>query len=200
MAFTYFFRDFQTLDLVVDYLVPEVTGRSEIKIWDAGCASGQEPYTFAIMLAEKMNRYALNNVKFYLTDIDLSNLFADIIEKAIYPAEELQRIPKDLFEKYFEKVEDGKYYQVVWNLRKKMIFSRESLLTYKPVTTDVSLIICKNVLLHQQPEQRVEIIKMFHQALLPGGLLAMEQTQKMPHELEGLFEPLVANAQLYKKK
>lgn len=199
MAFTYFFRDRQTLDFMVEHMAPFVTGRSRIKIWDAGCASGEEPYTFTIMLAEKLGKYIFKNVEVHATDIDISNLFSDIIRKGVYPHEKVQRIPPDLLEKYFVRQNEGKHYEVVDHLKSKIIFKRESLLTYVPTSKDFSLIICKNVLLHQTYEQRVKIIEMFYDALVPGGFLGMEQTQKMLPEVAGKFELVVPNAQLYKK-
>lgn len=199
MAFTFFFRDRHTLEFIVEHMAPFVTGRSKIKIWDAGCASGEEPYTFTIMLAEKLGKYIFKNVEVHATDIDISNQFAEIIRTGIYPYEKVQRIPPELLEKYFVRQNDGKFYEVIDQLKSKMIFKRENLLTYKPTSNDFSLIICKNVLLHQTYEQRVKIIEMFYNALLPGGFLGMEQTQKMPSEIEGKFELVVPNAQLYKK-
>lgn len=199
MAFTFFFRDKQTLDFIVENLAPTVTGRSKIKIWDAGCASGEEPYTFIILLAEKLGKYIFKNVEVHATDIDISNLFADIIKNGVYPHEKVQRIPPDLLEKYFIKTDDGKHYEVVDLLKSKILFKRESLLSYVPTSNDFSLVICKNVLLHQTYEQRVKIIEMFYESLVPGGLLAMEQTQKLPPEVADKFEMVVSNAQLYKK-
>lgn len=58
---------------------------------------------------------------------------------------------------------------------------------------------CKNVLLHFKERERINVIKMFHGALADGGFFVAEQTQKMPREIEGLFEPLVSNAQLFRK-
>jgi chemotaxis protein methyltransferase CheR len=60
-------------------------------------------------------------------------------------------------------------------------------------------VVCKNVLLHFSPEQRVEVIKMFNRSLAPGGYLATEQTQKMPPELAEHFSQVVADAQVHKK-
>lgn len=200
MAFTYFFRDRQTLDFIVEHLVPRVTGRSRIKIWDAGCASGEEPYTFAILLAEKMGKYIFKNVEIHATDLDISNQFGEIINNGIYPYKELQRIPEDLFQKYFTKTdESGEKYKISEELSSKMRYKRESLLSYIPTGNGFSLVICKNVLLHQTYEQRIKILEMFHDALADEGLLAMEQTQKMPDELAGRFVPLVSNAQLFRK-
>ena len=56
MAFTFFFRDMQILDLAVKHVVPYAMGRSRIKVWDAGCAMGPEPYSLAIVLAENCNK------------------------------------------------------------------------------------------------------------------------------------------------
>jgi chemotaxis protein methyltransferase CheR len=200
MAFTFFFRDLQTLNTIVDTLVPFVSGKANIKIWDAGCASGQEPYSLAILLSEKMGRFAFKNVKIYATDLDISDQFGEIISTGIYTGQELQRIPADLLAKYFTPVDGTENFRVVDGLREKIIFRRESLLSLQPVTTEVSLVVCKNVLLHQQPDERVEIIRMFHRSLLPGGFLAMEQTQKMPDELSSYFEQSSGNTQVYQKK
>jgi chemotaxis protein methyltransferase CheR len=200
MAFTYFFRDRQTLDTIIEHLVPSVMGRSKIKIWDAGCASGQEPYTMAILLAEKMGKYIFKNVEIHATDIDISNQFADIINKGVYPYQELQRIPEDLFTKYFVKYPNGtESFQVVDELRAKIKFRREDLLSYIPTGNAFSLILCKNVLLHQNYEQRIKIIEMFYNALADDGFLAMEQTQKLPLELQDKFVAVTTHAQVYKK-
>jgi chemotaxis protein methyltransferase CheR len=64
MAFTFFFRDEQILSLAVQHLVPMTMGRSNLHILNAGCAMGMETYTFAILLAEGMGRFALRNVKY----------------------------------------------------------------------------------------------------------------------------------------
>jgi len=201
MAFTFFFRDQHTLDYSIQHLLPYVSGKSKIKIWDAGCASGQEPYTFAILLAEKMGKFSFKNVEIHATDIDISNQFGKIITTGIYAYTELQRIPEDLFAKYFTKCEDASdNYQIVYELRSKVKYKREDLLSYVPTSNDFSLIICKNVLLHQSYEQRIKILEMFHSSLSDGGLLVMEQTQKMPEQLSGKFELLAVNAQAYRKK
>ncbi|MEI8376743.1 MAG: CheR family methyltransferase [Planctomycetota bacterium] len=65
--------------------------------------------------------------------------------------------------------------------------------------SDYCLIVCKNVMLHFQYPERVEVFKMFHQALAPGGYLANENTQKLPQEVSHLFTQVVPDAQLYKK-
>src|SRR5665647_2796498 len=101
MAFTYFFRDYQTLEMIREYVLPVIGSRRYINIWSAGCAMGQEPYTIAIMLRENMGPMIFRNVKIFCTDIDISTLFAKIIEEGSYAKQELERIPGDIFSKYF---------------------------------------------------------------------------------------------------
>jgi chemotaxis protein methyltransferase CheR len=73
------------------------------------------------------------------------------------------------------------------------------LLSLRPLRHDYSLIICKNVLLHFNYEQRIEVLSMYYDMLLPGGLLVMENTQSMPEELSHKFKKLVNYAQLHEK-
>jgi chemotaxis protein methyltransferase CheR len=75
MAFTYFFRDSHTLELTVKHMAPEVMGRSRIRIWDAGCAMGPEPYTLAILCAENLGKFAFKNLSIQATDVDEANNF-----------------------------------------------------------------------------------------------------------------------------
>jgi chemotaxis protein methyltransferase CheR len=199
MAFTYFFRDLQTLNTAVKYLVPFSTGSTKVRIWDAGCAMGQEPYSLAILLAEAMGHFAFRNLKIFATDIDGSNLFREFIESGEYPAEELERIPKELFAKYFIPAQKAGHFQIVEQVRSRMEFHRQDLLQLKPPAEDVSLVLCKNVLLHFQAPERVEVMRMFHKALLPGGFFATEQTQKLPPELDDYFEQVSPDCQMFRK-
>jgi chemotaxis protein methyltransferase CheR len=65
---------------------------------------------------------------------------------------------------------------------------------------DFGLILCKNVLLHFNEQERIDVIRMFYEALMEGGYLAMEQTQRLPAEFENRFEPVVSNARIYQKR
>jgi chemotaxis protein methyltransferase CheR len=200
MAFTFFFRDEQILALSVEYLVPFAVGRSNIRILNAGCAMGMETYTFAIMLAEKMGKFAMRNVRIHAIDIDNENVdFGKTVREGIYHKDHLQRIPPDLFKKYFSPIERDEYFIVSQELRDLVDFEQYDLLSLKPLRNDYSLIICKNVLLHFNYQQRVEVIGMYYEMLLHGGLLSMENTQNMPQELSNKFKRLVDYGQLYEK-
>ena len=68
MAFTYFFRDMHTLEMIRDHVIPMLRIKRHIKIWDAGCAMGHEPYSLAIMMRENMGNMIFRNVRIYATD------------------------------------------------------------------------------------------------------------------------------------
>lgn len=197
MAFTFFFRDVEPLEHAVRFLMSTASGRSRVRIWDAGCAMGPEPYTLAILLAETMNPFAFRNVQIFATDYDAPLL--EILKEGVYPWEELQRIPTELFQKYFQPAENGEQFRIIDQIRQCIQPSVHDLLTYKAIRDGFSLIVCKNVLLHFQPEQRIEVIRMFHNALEPGGIFITEHTQKLPEEMSPLFEQLVSDRQVFGK-
>lgn len=200
MAFTYFFRDLQTLEAIRDHVLPELKTKQFIDIWDAGCAMGQEPYSLSMILNESMGYMYFRNVKILATDIDESNRFEEIIERAVYPEELIQRIPKGIFDRHFNPAGQPGQYQLNEVIRKSVTFRKHDLLSLIPPDNGFGLIVCKNVLLHFNDVQRSSVIKMFHEALADGGYLALEQTQKLPLEAKSLFEPIVSNAQVFRKK
>ena len=200
MAFTFFFRDLPVLEYAVDNTLKLSLGRLKIKVWDAGCALGQEPYTLAMLFAERMSQPGFNTLHLDATDYDSENNFGQIVTAGEYKSEELQRIPADIFAKYFEQAPGRPgHHRVIDRIRNRVFFKYHDLLTLQPIGNDYSLIVCKNVLLHFSYEQRIEVLRMYHRSLTPGGFLATENTQKMPVEIAHLFEPITPDAQLFKK-
>jgi chemotaxis protein methyltransferase CheR len=200
MAFTFFFRDMHTLDLIVQHVLPNLKGRMRIDIWDAGCAMGPEPYSLAILLKENMGHFEFQNIRLFATDIDESGHFGETVIKGIYPFDQLQRIPTHLMGGYFKPIQDEKdLFQIHDDVRRCIHFQKHDLLSLTPIRSNLGLIMCKNVLLHFQYPERISVIKMFHSALASGGYFVTEQTQKMPEELSHMFKPIVPNAQIYQK-
>jgi len=199
MAFTFFFRDLPVIENAVEHAVHFASGRMRFKVWDAGSAMGQETYTIAIVLAEKMGKFAFKNLRLSATDYDSANNFGDFVKTAVYHYDELKRMPPEFFEKYFEPADKPDHFRVIESLRNQVTFEYHDLLSFKPIGLDFSLIVCKNVLLHFQHSQRVEVIRMFHRALLPGGFFTTEHTQKLPQEVSHLFEKVVPDSQLFRK-
>lgn len=199
MAFTFFFRDLPVIESATDHAVRFASGRMRFKVWDAGSAMGQETYTIAIVLAEKMGNFAFKNLRIDASDYDSANKFGDFVVNAAYHQDELKRMPEGILEKYFEPADKPEHYRVVEKLRNQVSFRYHDLLSMQAIGSDYCLIVCKNVLLHFQYGQRVEVIRMFHRALTPGGYLTTEHTQKLPPEVSHLFEQVAPDSQLFKK-
>ena len=197
MAFTLFSRSGQTLDWVAQYALPYLKQHPYIKVWDAGCAMGPEPYSIAILFREDLGPFQFRNVRIYATDI--GSPYAETIAQGIYPCAELGRIPRDLFAKYFRPNGNPSHFQANEELRRAVHFYRHDLLSLQPILDDFDLIVCKNVLSHFTPTQSADVVRMFHRALAQGGYLALARTQKLPHGTEHLFHRVTPGAQLYRK-
>jgi chemotaxis protein methyltransferase CheR len=197
MAFTFFFRDEQTLKVLLEHALPVIQGQAFIRIWDAGCAHGPEPYTLAILLRERMSEMYYRNVRIHATDMDPQ--FGAQVISGVFPEEELRRVPADLFARYFRATDEQGRFQVVDEVRSRIEFARHDLLSLTPLRQDLSLIVCKNVLLHFNERQRCDVLRMFHGALRKDGLLVMEHTQKVPEALGPLLVQVAPHAQVYRK-
>lgn len=198
MAFTFFFRDKHTLDLIQEHVIPVVSARRYIRIWDAGCANGSEPYSLAILIRENMGHFLFRNVNILASDINEN--FGNIIRDGIYGWEEVGRIPKDILDKYFvpDQSKSDKYI-LSKEIKNSVDFLHHDLLSFVPPKTGFCLVICKNVLLHFSQQDQIKIIDMFYNALEQGGYFVTEQTQKMPEVLNDKFKRVIGNAQLFKK-
>ena len=197
MAFSYFFRDIQSLEKTVKYLVPQFIGRSKVRIWDAGCAMGQESYSLAILFAENMGYFGFQNIHILATDIEGD--FREIVNAGVYQTKTVERLPERILKKYFRPAAIPGHYQIIEEIRTRVEFKKHNLLSLRPVSEGFSLIVCKNVLLHFKEKERVDVIKMFHMSLAPDSYFLTEQTQKLPSGTGRLFERVVPEAQLFRK-
>jgi chemotaxis protein methyltransferase CheR len=197
MAFTFFFRDAETLELAIERMLPAAQGRNRIDIWDAGCAHGPEPYTLTILLREKLPKSEFDKVRILATDVDEG--FAAQVTEGSFPESELRRLPEGFLDKYFVANGDASRYRLIEEIRSKIVFSRHDLLSLTPFADRLSMIVCKNVLLHFNEEQRRKVLKMFHAALRTDGILVTENTQKIPAELSGAYRQMVCHAQVHEK-
>ena len=197
MAFTYFFRDMHTLRLIEQHVLPQLKSRRYLNVWDAGCATGAEPYSLAIVFRENMSEFLFRNVRIHATDIN--GTFGSIIGRGLYREEEVKRIPRELLEKYFAPGEKPGHFVIAEPLRNAVAFGRHDLTSLQPIREGLCLIVCKNVLLHLRREQVVDVIKMFHDALDEGGFFVTEQTQKMPQEARAWFRRVAADGQVFQR-
>jgi len=195
---TSFFRD----EVVWDYLSQEIlpiiitshAGNEPIRIWSAGCATGQEPYSLAITLAEKIGIAEFRDrVKIYATDLDDAAL--QEARAATYSARDVQAIPPHLLEKYFER--EGSRFAFHSELRRSLIFGRHDLLQDAPISR-IDLLICRNTLMYFNSEMQARILGRFHFAINDGGFLFLGKAE-MLFSHSGLFLPLDLKRRVFVK-
>jgi len=105
------------LERVVEHLLPSLAGRSRPRTWNAGSVRGREPYTPAILLAERMGHSAYYNLRINAADVETTGQFPRIIEAGVYPREELERLPLGILEKYFEPNDKPEHFRVIDKIR-----------------------------------------------------------------------------------
>jgi two-component system CheB/CheR fusion protein len=186
---TSFFRDGSTWEYVIDTVVPELLARREssqpLRIWSAGCASGEEAYTLAMVFAEALGLDAFKDrVKIYATDVDEEALAK--ARQALYTEREIAEVPPTLLAKYFEAA-DGRYV-FRKDLRRHVIFGRHDLIQDAPISR-VDMLICRNTLMYFNAETQAKILARFQFALNDQGVLFLGRAETlMTHT--GAFAPL----------
>jgi chemotaxis protein methyltransferase CheR len=146
-----------------------------------------------------MGHFAFNNLRIDATDVEKTGHFAQVIEEAIYPDDQLSRLPEGILDRYFERSGRPGTFRVIDKVRRRVAFQCHDLLSLKEIGHDYSMVVCKNVLLHFGLAERVEVLKMFHRALASGGLFVTEQTQEMPVEFAPMFVRAIPDGQLFHK-
>jgi len=200
MGFTFFFRDRHTLNQLLNQALPQFKNTSELKIWDAGCSNGSEPFTLAIMIAEELGLVEFSKrVTIYASDVNISSGFDKMIQTGIYEHSMLTRMPEGILEKYFYKHDEDNY-KIQDYILKAVKFVHHDLLTLIPFDTNFNIVLCKNVLLHFSQEQRIQVIDMYKKVLVPNGFLCTEQTQPLPDENAISFTKVVSDANIFQKK
>jgi len=173
---TSFYRDPQAWAHLQTELVPEILARSgdgPIRVWSAGCASGEEAYSLACCLAEVMGAEAFRRqVKIYATDVDEEALAHARLGS--YTETELSALPPELAERYFDA--DGEQWTFSRALRRNIIFGRNDLVQDAPIS-HIDLLVCRNTLMYFDGETQARILNRLHYALEPGGLLFLGKAE-----------------------
>ncbi len=201
MAYTSFFRDTDALNAISDLVIPAISHARSIRVWDAGCATGEEPFTLAILFAAKLGAFHFRNLDILATDYEESNYaqFEERIRRAEYSRQDVFWVPAAHRDQYFEPAESPEAFRLTAPIRERVRYLKHDLLTLVPPETGQSLIVCKNVLMHFSPADQVQVLEMFHSALLPGGFLALDGNQAMPEAFSARFPRVERGTPLFQK-
>lgn len=181
--YTYFYREnhhFDFLKKIVSSLAPVSFNRKkpELRIWSAGCSSGEEPYTLAMVL-DDYNRSALYgyDTKILGTDISVSSLA--LAEKGVYKKSQAVKLPEHLKEHYCTKCAAGEF-EIDENIKKMVTFRRLNLFGNKfPFKKKFHVIFCRNVMIYFDQKSREELIEKFTGCLEDGGYLITGHSESL---------------------
>ena len=193
---TSFFRDPQAWQaLHTEFLtsLPE-NGREQLRVWSIGCATGEEPYSVAILLSELLGPLEFRRrVKIYATDLDDTAL--NRARHASYRPRDVEGIPEDLLSKYFERTNN--HYMVRSELRNAVIFGRHNIVHDSPISR-IDLLLCRNLLIYLEAETQNQVLPRLHYALRNDGCLFLGRAETQLAR-SSLFEPMDMDHRLFRK-
>lgn len=195
---TAFFRDPEAWEFIAAEVIPRMLAErgpdDPIRVWSAGCASGQEAYTLAMLLAEALGPESFRQrVKIYATDIDEEALSE--ARAATYDAKAVESVPADLLARYFEQV-NGRYV-FHKDLRRAVIFGRNDLVKDAPISR-VDLLVCRNTLMYLNAETQRNVVGRLHFALAPQGTLFLGHAEMLLSHSDR-FAPLNLKNRIFRK-
>ncbi|MBW4680853.1 MAG: protein-glutamate O-methyltransferase CheR [Microcoleus vaginatus WJT46-NPBG5] len=184
---TCFFRDAETWDYIATDVIPQIIANKKsdelIKVWSAGCASGEETYTLAILLIEALGVEQFNRqVRIYGTDIDAEAIY--LARQGRYSQNQMVGVPPAFLERYFEKINQS--YIFCKEFRHPIVFAQSSLLDNAPVSK-VDLLVCRNTLIYFNIRGQNRVLYRFHFGLKDNGILVLGNKERPNSGIDNVF-------------
>jgi len=176
---TKFFRDKDAFDEISEKIIPAIfenkDEQSEIRVWCAGCSTGEEAYSLAMLFQDYMDQNKIfTDIKIFATDLDKNSIeFAGI---GIYPENVYYDISPESLAKYFTKKDD--HYQIKESIRRMVVFATQNI-TKDPPFSKIDLITCRNLLIYLNQETQRKILSMFYFSLKPSGYLFLGSSESV---------------------
>jgi chemotaxis protein methyltransferase CheR len=195
---TEFFRDYDVYDFIQKEILPVLfRQKKRLRIWSAGCSTGEEPYSLAMILSELVSHNPELSARIFATDID-----EVVLEKAregIYTPKAMVKLSEAQIKDHFNRLPDGNF-QVKPHLTELIRFQPHDLMSSVPISQWIDLVICRNVTIYFNEKQKNELAKTFHGALTSGGFYIMGKTEYLGRQMESLFTPYNSLQKIFIKK
>ena len=196
---TKFYRDKKVWQIFGKKIIPELlkdnSSNEKLRIWSCGCASGEEPYSLAIMFSEA---YQNPISKFKIIATDINSKAIQHARVGIYTPDNLKNLDALLITKYFEKTNDGNY-KIIDEIKDLVSFNLADITTF-PISY-LDLIFCRNLLIYYGKDAQDLIFKKFHTVLKPNRYLVLGMDETLwGHKLQNSFSSLNSRDRIYQKK
>ncbi|PXW95240.1 two-component system CheB/CheR fusion protein [Sphaerotilus hippei] len=196
---TSFFRDPQAFVVLKNDIVPGLLegkpATQVLRVWVAGCATGEEAYSVAIVLREVMaDAHPSMKVQLYATDLDDEAIA--VARAGLYPPHIAQDVSPERLRRFFNREEAG--YRVRKEIREMVVFAEQSVIKDPPFTR-LDLLACRNLMIYLEPDLQNRLVPAFHYALKPGGVLMLSPSESIGNHIE-LFEPIDRKCKFYRAR
>lgn len=204
-----FFRDPLTFELIAERILPAIiqkkieSGDLSLRVWSAGCAKGEEPYSIAIIINKLLGKEdAEMSLHFFATDIDSSAL--KDAEKAVYSLTSIENIKHRLLMEYF--IKEGTSFKLIPEIRKLVTFAHYDMLDKRhgvppeSVFGNFDLVLCRNLLIYFNTEYQETILKRLYHSLTPDGYLILGEAEAPAMTYRHHFSRIFDFNPIYRKK
>ncbi|MBZ9730966.1 PAS domain-containing protein [Salegentibacter sp. JZCK2] len=183
---TKFFRDEKVWKVLKKEVIPKLVDKKKdgdvLKLWDVACSSGEEAFSFAMIVNEEIERQKKNiDLKIFATDISQKHL--EIASKGFYPESIVADIDSELLLKYFISMPDG--YEVIDRMRRMVVFSRHNIIKNPPFS-NMDMVACRNLLIYFQPGIQNKALNFLQYALKTGGILVLGTSENVSSQKNNL--------------
>ena len=187
---TFFFREADHLDFLINVALPELwspdeeSGLRDARIWCAGCATGEEPYSILIALADRYGVGALPGHPVILAS-DISTSALSTAQRGVYPLARV-REAGDIVKRGYAEREDDERIRMKETIRRRVLFKRINLMRHDfPFRSEFDVIFCRNVMIYFDQETRRALVEAFRRHLRPGGYLFLGHSESMGRNVNG---------------
>ncbi len=200
---TNFFRDSKVFDNFQSFILPQILSdlgeRRKIRIWSAGCASGEEPYSIAMMFKQALGKMINLDVEVVANDVNKTAI--QFAERGRYSLKSVENLSPDIIKNNFQKITDEKNnveYEIMQSIKDAVTFKIGDILSDTVQSFDA--IFCRNVLIYYEKEAQELILTKFHKGLRDSGYLILGMDETMfGRRCQKLFNPLLARERIYQK-
>ncbi len=195
---TEFFRDTEVYEAIRKEVLPDLfKQRKRLRIWSAGCSTGEEPYSLAMILHEMMALHKDYSAQILATDID--QVVLGKAKEGIFSPKAMVKLTETQTPRHFDKLPDGNY-QAKPHLKELIKFTSNDLMSGVPVSRFLDLITCRNVTIYFNEKQKDDLARTFHDALVADGYYIMGKTEYLGRGVDGLFVPKNTAQKIFVKK
>jgi chemotaxis protein methyltransferase CheR len=203
---TYFFREQKSFDILENRILPELIASrrgkvQRLRIWSAGCSTGEEPYSLAILLTRLIPDLREWQITILATDINSRSIGKAV--QGIYSDWSFRGVPQWVRQRYFTKTADGMY-ELPHSIRRMVTFAILNLAddSYPSLVTNTNamdIIFCRNVLMYFDPKLHRQVIRKYQHSLLEGGWLVVSPCETSPDFSECFETVMLPGATFYKR-